>query len=190
MLAVRDLEARYGDTQVLYGVTFEVGAGEVVSLLGRNGMGKTTTVRSVMGLTRASSGSVRLLEHDLTRAPSHRIVRAGIGLVPEGRQIFPNLSTRENLEVARPGNGRASRGGHRSADQWTVERVFALFPGLAERSGNDVPAFLAALRPYLGSQLRHAFPQAQIFYVDRDVARRHGRHEHHREIAQRLMRPV
>ena len=101
MLAVRELEARYGDTQVLYGVSFDVGPGEVVSMLGRNGMGKTTTVRSIMGLTRIVAGSVRLGDRELTGAASHRVVRAGIGLVPEGRQIFPNLSTLENLQVAR-----------------------------------------------------------------------------------------
>jgi len=132
MLAVRDLEARYGDTQVLYGVSFDIDAGEVVSLLGRNGMGKTTTVRSIMGLTRASAGSVRLDGRALTGAPSHMIARAGLGLVPEGRQIFPNLSTRENLAVADP--GKAGRPGARNT--WTVERVFALFPGLAERSAS------------------------------------------------------
>jgi branched-chain amino acid transport system ATP-binding protein len=132
MLAVRDLEARYGDTQVLYGVSFDVDAGEVVSLLGRNGMGKTTTVRSIMGLTRASAGSVHLDGRALTGAPSHSIARAGLGLVPEGRQIFPNLSTRENLEVAGPGRNR----GREARNPWTVERVFALFPGLAERSAS------------------------------------------------------
>ncbi len=132
MLAVRDVEARYGDTQVLYGVSFDVGSGEVVSLLGRNGMGKTTTVRSIMGLTRISAGSVHLGERDLTWDPSHRIARAGLGLVPEGRQIFPNLSTRENLEVAGPGRNAKSR----ARGAWTVERVFALFPGLAERSAS------------------------------------------------------
>jgi branched-chain amino acid transport system ATP-binding protein len=125
MLAVRELEAHYGDTKVLYGVSFDVDTGQVVSLLGRNGMGKTTTVRSIMGLTPPSAGSVRLQGRELRGLPSHRIARAGAGLVPEGRQIFPNLSTRENLEVARP---RQSSPGN-----WDVERVFALFPRLAER---------------------------------------------------------
>jgi len=125
MLAVRALEAHYGDTQVLYGVSFDVGVGQVVSLLGRNGMGKTTTVRSIMGLTPPSAGSVRLQGHELRGMPSYRIARAGAGLVPEGRQIFPNLSTRENLEVARPGG--------KSPGDWGVERVFALFPRLAQR---------------------------------------------------------
>jgi len=125
MLAVRELEAHYGDTKVLYGVSFDVGTGQVVSLLGRNGMGKTTTVRSIMGLTPPSAGSVRLRGRELRGLPSHRIARAGAGLVPEGRQIFPNLSTRENLEVARPVQS--------SPGNWDVERVFALFPPLAER---------------------------------------------------------
>ena len=125
MLAVRELEAHYGDTKVLYGVSFDVGTGQVVSLLGRNGMGKTTTVRSIMGLTPPSAGSVRLRGRELRGLPSHRIARAGAGLVPEGRQIFPNLSTRENLEVARPLQS--------SPGNWDVERVFALFPPLAER---------------------------------------------------------
>ena len=128
MLEVRDVESRYGDTQVLYGVSLDVGGGEVVSLLGRNGMGKTTTVRAIMGLTRISAGSVRFLGRDIAGAASHRIVRAGIGLVPEGRQIFPNLSARENLEVARPSSNDRGNG------EWNVDRVFELFPILAERS--------------------------------------------------------
>lgn len=131
MLAVRELEARYGDTQVLYGVSFDVGPGEVVSMLGRNGMGKTTTVRSIMGLTRIVAGSVRLGDRELTGAASHRVVRAGIGLVPEGRQIFPNLSTLENLQVARPGTRRGPWG-----TGWNIERVLELFPALAERSAS------------------------------------------------------
>jgi branched-chain amino acid transport system ATP-binding protein len=125
MLAVRALEAGYGDIKVLYGVSLDVGAGQVVSLLGRNGMGKTTTVRAIMGLTPSSAGSIRLHANELRGMPSHRIARAGVGLVPEGRQIFPNLSALENLEVARP--ARASR------CEWDVQRIFALFPRLAER---------------------------------------------------------
>ena len=131
MLAVHGLEARYGDSKVLYGVSFQVGPGEVVSLLGRNGMGKTTTVRTIMGLTRACAGSVRFHGLELVGMASHRIARTGLGLVPEGRQIFPNLRVWENLEVARPSSrhtGAGKRGG-----EWDVERVFALFPALAER---------------------------------------------------------
>ncbi len=130
MLRVRDLECRYDDSKVLYGVSFDVGRGEVVSLLGRNGMGKTTTVRAIVGLTRPSAGSVRFYDHELAGEASHRIVRRGVGLVPEGRQIFPNLSARENLEVARPSSRLRTNG------EWSVERVFELFPSLGERSNS------------------------------------------------------
>jgi branched-chain amino acid transport system ATP-binding protein len=131
MLEVRALEARYADTKVLYGVSFDVAAGQVVSLLGRNGMGKTTTVRAIMGLTRPSAGSVRLLGTQLCGMPSHRIARAGAGLVPEGRQIFPNLTTLENLQVA--GAPKSAPG---SQGAWNVQRVLALFPTLAQRLRN------------------------------------------------------
>ena len=94
MLAVDNIHTYYGDSHILHGVSLAVGQGQVVSLLGRNGMGKTTTVRSIMGLTPPSAGSVRLQGRELRGLPSHRIARAGAGLVPEGRQIFPNLSTR------------------------------------------------------------------------------------------------
>ena len=135
MLEVRALECGYAATQVLFGVDLDVRAGEVVSLLGRNGMGKTTTVRAVVGLTRPSAGSVRFAGRELAGLPGHRIVRCGIGLVPEGRQIFPNLTARENLEVAEP---RAPHGG---GEQWSIEDVFRLFPSLAERrasAGNQL----------------------------------------------------
>jgi branched-chain amino acid transport system ATP-binding protein len=128
MLEVRDLESRYGDTQILYGVNLDVEAGEVVSLLGRNGMGKTTTVRAIVGLAKIVAGSVRFRGRELAGTVSHRIVREGLGLVPEGRQIFPNLSVRENLEVACPSSRSDGHGA------WDVESVFALFPSLAERS--------------------------------------------------------
>jgi len=127
MLEVRALECGYADTQILYGVDLDVRGGEVVSLLGRNGMGKTTTVRAIVGLTPPSAGSVRFAGRELAGLPGHRIVRGGIGLVPEGRQIFANLSTFENLEVARPRIPR--RGGA----HWSVEDVFRLFPALDER---------------------------------------------------------
>ena len=128
MLEVRELQCRYGDTQVLYGVSLDVEGGEVVSLLGRNGMGKTTTVRAIVGLTHFFAGSVCFRGHELAGSASHRIVRQGLGLDPEGRQIFPNLSVRENLEVARP-SARSRQG-----DAWSIARVFELFPTLAERS--------------------------------------------------------
>jgi branched-chain amino acid transport system ATP-binding protein len=111
---------------VLRGVTLEVQAGEVVSLLGRNGMGKTTTVRAIMGLLRPSRGRVMFRGIARQGRPCHQVARAGIGLVPEGRQVFPNLSVEENLIAT--GVPRAAR-----ADPWTPRRVYALFPQLAER---------------------------------------------------------
>ncbi|MBL8834519.1 MAG: ABC transporter ATP-binding protein [Rhodospirillales bacterium] len=126
MLEVSGLETSYGASQVLFGVSFAVAAGEVVTLLGRNGMGKTTTVRSIMSLTRPKSGTVRLDGVELTGQPAYRVAQAGIGLVPEGRQIFPNLTVRENLvATARP-----------VAGGWTLDKVHAFFPRLAERAGN------------------------------------------------------
>jgi len=129
MLEIRSLETSYGQSQVLFKVDLDVAAGEVVSLLGRNGMGKTTTVRSIMGIARAKSGLVRFRDKDLTRMPSYRIAQCGIGLVPEGRQVFPNLTVRENLVAT-----AANRGSAREA--WTLDRVFDLFPNLRERQGN------------------------------------------------------
>jgi branched-chain amino acid transport system ATP-binding protein len=129
MLAVEALEAAYGVSQVLFGVSFRVEAGEVVTLLGRNGMGKTTTVRSIMGILPPRAGRIEFEGKALQGLPSYRVARAGIGLVPEGRQVFPNLSVRENL-VATAAN-RSQR-----ADPWTLDKVFALFPRLAERSEN------------------------------------------------------
>ena len=127
LLRVRDLEAYYGAGQVLFGVDLEIGKGEVVALLGRNGMGKTTTVRAVMNLGVTRSGVVELGGRDLLRLPSYRIARLGVGLVPEGRQVFPHLTVRENLvaTAARRSNG---------ASLWTLNRVYELFPVLGERS--------------------------------------------------------
>ena len=129
MLEVRDLETAYGRSQVLFGVSLDIGAGQVVTLLGRNGMGKTTTVRSIMGMTPARTGSIQFDGKALTRLPSFRIAQAGIGLVPEGRQVFPNLTVRENL-VATAANRRGS------ATPWNLERVFELFGNLKEREGH------------------------------------------------------
>ncbi|MDA8107394.1 MAG: ABC transporter ATP-binding protein [Betaproteobacteria bacterium] len=126
MLAVEALETAYGPSQVLFGVSLRIGKGEVVSLLGRNGMGKTTTVRSIMGIVAPKAGSIRLLERELRGAPSYRAAQSGLGLVPEGRQIFPNLTVRENL-VATAANRCAS------AEPWTLGKTYALFPRLAER---------------------------------------------------------
>jgi branched-chain amino acid transport system ATP-binding protein len=129
MLRVENLEAFYGASQALFGMAFAVDAGEVVTLMGRNGMGKTTTVHSVMGVLPGCRGVVELDGRRVDHLPSFRIARLGLGLVPEGRQIFPNLSVRENL-VAASAN-RASR-----ANPWTLARVFEFFPRLAERQGN------------------------------------------------------
>jgi branched-chain amino acid transport system ATP-binding protein len=129
LLELSNVETRYGLSQVLFGVSLEIGAGEMVTLMGRNGMGKTTTVRSIMGLTPATAGSIRFAGRELRGVPSYRVAKSGIGLVPEGRQIFPNLSARENL-VATASNRIGS------TDPWTLEKVYDLFPRLAERIGN------------------------------------------------------
>jgi branched-chain amino acid transport system ATP-binding protein len=129
LLEVQDLEAAYGASQVLFKVNLGVRDGEAVTLLGRNGMGKTTTIRSIMGLTPARAGTIRFRGERIERATPDRIARMGVALVPEGRQIFPNLSVRENL-VAFAGN-RSGR-----AEPWTPERVLEFFPRLAERVHN------------------------------------------------------
>ena len=129
LLEVRGLETAYGTSQVLFGVDLAVNAGEMVMLLGRNGMGKTTTVRSIMGLTRAQAGTIRFRDRAIEREAPDRIARQGIALVPEGRQIFPNLSVREHL-VAFADN-RSGR-----ADPWTPAKVLEFFPRLAERADN------------------------------------------------------
>jgi branched-chain amino acid transport system ATP-binding protein len=129
LLDVDGVETFYGRSQVLFGLSFAVGEGEVVTLMGRNGMGKTTTLRSIMGLTRPARGSVRLGGVELSGERTFRIARAGLALVPEGRQVFPNLTVHEHLVV-----GQANRVG--AAEPWTVDRVFGLFPRLAERSGH------------------------------------------------------
>ncbi len=125
MLEVRGLECAYGVSQVLFGIDLEIGQGEVVSLLGRNGMGKTTTVRTVMGLVPPKSGEVIFEGRSLKGLPPHAIARAGLGLVPEGRQIFPNLTVREQL-IATASSGR-------NGNPWTEDRIYQLFPTLAER---------------------------------------------------------
>ena len=127
MLEVRALEAAYGRSQVLFGISLDVRDGEVITLLGRNGMGKTTTVRSIMGIVRPKAGEVRFRSQALERLPSYRIAQAGIGLVPEGRQIFPNLTVYENLVAT-----AANRAG--SKDPWTLDKVYGFFPQLKERS--------------------------------------------------------
>jgi branched-chain amino acid transport system ATP-binding protein len=129
MLEVHGLETAYGASQVLFGIDLAVRAGEVATLLGRNGMGKTTTVRSILGLTPAHGGWVRFRGERIERLSPDRIARAGVALVPEGRQIFPNLTVRENLVAF-----AANRSG--AADPWTLERVLDFFPGLAGRMAN------------------------------------------------------
>ena len=129
MLLVRDLETAYGRSQVLFQISFSIDTGEVVTLLGRNGMGKTTTVKSLMGICRPKGGEIMLDDAAIHGWPSYRIAQAGLGLVPEGRQVFPNLTVLENL-LATAANRR------RAAAPWTLERVFALFPNLAQRQGN------------------------------------------------------
>jgi branched-chain amino acid transport system ATP-binding protein len=126
LLAVAGIETCYGLSQVLHGVSLDVAAGEMVTLMGRNGMGKTTTVRSIVGLTPAMAGSIRFDGEEIRGQPAYRVAQLGVGLVPEGRQVFGNLSTRENL-VATAANRRGV------ATPWTLGKVCALFPRLAER---------------------------------------------------------
>ncbi len=126
MLRVFDLAAAYGDSQVLFGIELSIDRGEVVTLLGRNGVGKTTTIRTIMGLVKARGGTIDFGGTALIGRPPEGIARLGIGLVPEGRQVFPTLTVRENL-VATAAN-RLKR-----ATPWTIERVTALFPRLGER---------------------------------------------------------
>jgi branched-chain amino acid transport system ATP-binding protein len=128
MLSVEGLETAYGDSKVLFGVDFTVAAGEVVALLGRNGMGKTTTVRSVFGLLKPRAGRILLDGADMTGRPPHDIARRGLGLVPEGRQVFPTLTVEENLIATARHAGRGAK--------WTLASVYSLFPGLAERRRN------------------------------------------------------
>jgi branched-chain amino acid transport system ATP-binding protein len=129
LLELSNVETSYGLSQVLHGISLAIAAGEMVTLMGRNGMGKTTTVRSITGLTPARAGSIRFGGEEIRTLPSYRVGQLGIGLVPEGRQVFPNLSTRENLVAT-----AANRSG--AADPWTLDRVCDLFPRLAERFGS------------------------------------------------------
>jgi branched-chain amino acid transport system ATP-binding protein len=126
LLEVENIQTSYGLSQVLHGISLTIAPGEVVTLMGRNGMGKTTTVRSIMGLTRAMAGSIRFDGREIRTLPAYQIAKLGIGLIPEGRQIFPNLTARENLVAT-----AANRGG--SGNPWTLPRICTLFPRLAER---------------------------------------------------------
>ena len=126
LLTLDGVETRYGRSQVLFGVSLSIAAGEMVTLMGRNGMGKTTTVRSIMGLTPAVSGSIRFGGQEVRTFPTYRVAKLGIGLVPEGRQVFPNLTVYENLVATA---ARRSQ----STVPWSVDTIFKLFPRLAER---------------------------------------------------------
>jgi branched-chain amino acid transport system ATP-binding protein len=125
VLEVSDVHTFYGESHVLHGVSLAVADGEVLTILGRNGMGKTTLIRSIIGFTPPRQGRVRLQGQDVAGWAPYRLVERGMALVPQGRRVFPSLTVRENLDVARTGNGR-----------WNLERVYALFPRLRERAGN------------------------------------------------------
>jgi branched-chain amino acid transport system ATP-binding protein len=127
VLALDGIETCYGLSQVLFGVSLAIAPGEMVTLMGRNGMGKTTTVRSIMGLTPARAGAIRFMGDDIRGFPSYKVAQCGIGLVPEGRQIFPNLSVRENLLATAV---------QREGAEWTLDKVYSLFPRLAERENS------------------------------------------------------
>jgi branched-chain amino acid transport system ATP-binding protein len=129
LLSVENIETRYGRSQVLFGVSLRIAPGETVTLMGRNGMGKTTTVRSIMGMTPAASGSIRFNGHETRTLPAYRVAKLGVGLVPEGRQIFPNLSVRENLVAT--ADDRSPGGAH-----WDLKAIYELFPRLAERQNS------------------------------------------------------
>jgi branched-chain amino acid transport system ATP-binding protein len=129
LLEVDAIETFYGSSQALFGVSFDVAPGECVSLLGRNGMGKTTTVKTIMGLLSARRGRVRLEGTEIQRYPSYRVAQQGIGLVPEGREVFPTLSVRENLVATAAKRSKL-------AAPWTLDSIYAMFPRLAERERN------------------------------------------------------
>ena len=129
VLTLDNVETCYGLSQVLFGISLSIKPGEMVSLMGRNGMGKTTTIRSIMGLTPARAGSIRFAGAEVRQLPSYRIAKLGVGLVPEGRQIFPNLTVRENLVAA-----AADR--FNSDNPWTLAAIYVMFPRLAERASN------------------------------------------------------
>jgi branched-chain amino acid transport system ATP-binding protein len=126
LIDAQDVHVHYGESHVLRGVSLSIRAGEAVGLLGRNGMGKTTLIRTIMGHVRASRGRIRIRDGDGSQMPADRVARAGIAYVPEGRGIFPNLSVRENLLVA-------ARAGTTGRDEWPLARILATFPRLAER---------------------------------------------------------
>jgi branched-chain amino acid transport system ATP-binding protein len=127
VLTLEGVETCYGLSQVLFGVSLAIAPGETVTLMGRNGMGKTTTVRSIMGLTAARAGAISFMGEEIRGLPSYQVALRGIGLVPEGRQIFPNLSVRENLLATAV---------KRNGENWTLDKVYAMFPQLEEREAS------------------------------------------------------
>jgi branched-chain amino acid transport system ATP-binding protein len=129
LLEVSAIETCYGLSQVLFGMSLVIEPGEMVTLMGRNGMGKTTTVRSIMGLTPAMKGAIFFAGRAIHALPTYQVAKIGIGLVPEGRQVFPNLTVRENLVATAANRGKAP-------EPWTLAKVCALFPRLAERTTN------------------------------------------------------
>jgi branched-chain amino acid transport system ATP-binding protein len=130
MLAVEDLSAWYGSARILYGLSFEVGRGEVVALMGRNGAGKSTTMKTIMGLVGQRRGRVRFNGEEISRLRSYEIARRGLGFTPEDRRIFADLTVMENLDVGRQAPRFFADGA--PAPAWTPEKLFALFPNLAE----------------------------------------------------------
>ena len=129
MLEINNMETSYGQSQVLYGIDLKINQGEVVTLIGRNGMGKTTTINSIMGLIKIKSGLIIFDGNHVHNKPPYKVARKGIGLVPEGRQIFPNLSVYENLEAT-------SSNRFKNSNPWTLNRVLQLFPRLNDRLKN------------------------------------------------------
>lgn len=129
ILQVDNIETAYGSSQVLFGVSFDIRHGEVTTLLGRNGVGKTTTLRSILGLTRIKKGAIHFCDRRIDALATDCIARLGIAIVPEGRQIFPNLTVKENLVAFADNRSKTS-------EPWTLARVYNLFPRLQERAGN------------------------------------------------------
>ena len=129
ILQVQDITAAYGSSQVLFGVTFSIKRGDIATLLGRNGMGKSTTIRSILGLNRIGSGSITFNGQRIDAMATDRIARSGVAIVPEGRQIFPNLTVEENLLAFAANRSQ-------SAEPWTLARIYELFPRLRERARN------------------------------------------------------
>ena len=158
LLALTDVHAHYGKSHILHGVSFEVGAAEVVSLLGRNGSGRSTTMKAIMGLVPPTGGRIRLRERDITGARPYAICRAGVAYVPEEREVFANLTVDENLRM---GEQRATAG----AMRWTVEDMFAYFPRLKERR-NTKAGSLSGGEQQMLTICRSLLGNPQVILVD------------------------